>query len=110
MWRRPVVTILMLIIAVILTLPMRAQQKIVAPGVSPAQADVAAGFSHGTPTVRSPAALAQPTLFGPTLRCRRKGAATRKPGKALHPGAGRKHGARRIRRRVGREADRAARD
>ena len=27
MWRRPVVTILMLIIAVILTLPMRAQQK-----------------------------------------------------------------------------------
>ena len=27
MWRRPVVTILMLIVAVILTLPMRAQQK-----------------------------------------------------------------------------------
>ena len=31
MWRRPVVTILMLIIAMILTLPVRAQQKIVAP-------------------------------------------------------------------------------
>ncbi len=30
MWRRPVVTILMLIIAVILTLPMRAQQKLFA--------------------------------------------------------------------------------
>ena len=31
MWRRPVVTILMLIMAVILTPPARAQQKIVAP-------------------------------------------------------------------------------
>ena len=36
-WRRPVVPILMLIIAVILTLPLRAQQKPVAPGVSPAK-------------------------------------------------------------------------
>ena len=37
MWRRPVVPILMLIIAVILTLPLRAQQKAVAPGFSPAK-------------------------------------------------------------------------
>jgi len=37
MWRRPVMTILMLIIAVILTLPLRAQQKAVAPGFSPAK-------------------------------------------------------------------------
>jgi hypothetical protein len=36
MWRRPVVTILMPIVAVILTLPVRAQQKPVAPGFSPA--------------------------------------------------------------------------
>ncbi len=37
MRRQPVVTILMLIPAVILTLPMRAQQKPVAPGFSPAK-------------------------------------------------------------------------
>jgi hypothetical protein len=37
MRRRPVVTILMLIIAVILTLALRAQQKPVAPGFSPAK-------------------------------------------------------------------------
>jgi hypothetical protein len=37
MWRRPFVTILMLIIAMILTLPLRAQQKPVAPGFSPAK-------------------------------------------------------------------------
>jgi hypothetical protein len=37
MRRRPLVTILMLIIAVILTLPMQAQQKAVAPGFSPAK-------------------------------------------------------------------------
>jgi hypothetical protein len=37
MWRRPFVTILPLIIPMILTLPMRAQQKIVAPGFSPAK-------------------------------------------------------------------------
>ena len=36
MWRRPVVTILMLIIAVILTRPLRAQQENVALGFSPA--------------------------------------------------------------------------
>jgi len=77
MWRRPVVTILMLIIAVILALPLRAQpnsvaqgplfglaalpstcattalpagrqQEPVAPGVSPAHADVAASLPrHG---------------------------------------------------------------
>jgi hypothetical protein len=37
MRRRPVVIILMLIVAVILTLPVRAQQKPVAPGFSPAK-------------------------------------------------------------------------
>ena len=37
MRRRPVVTILMLVIALILPLPMRAQQKPVAPGFSPAK-------------------------------------------------------------------------
>ena len=48
MWRRPVVTILMLISAMILTLPMRAQQKPVAPGFSPARAYVAASLPrHG---------------------------------------------------------------
>ncbi len=35
--RQPAVAILMLIIAVILTLPLRAQQKPVAPGFSPAK-------------------------------------------------------------------------
>jgi hypothetical protein len=35
---RPVVTILMLVIALILTQPVRAQQKPVAPGFSPARA------------------------------------------------------------------------
>jgi hypothetical protein len=48
MWRRPVVTILMLIISMILTLPARAQQESVAPGLSPARADVAASLPrHG---------------------------------------------------------------
>jgi len=48
MWRRPVVTILMLIFAMILTLPVRAQQKNVAPGLSPAHAYVAASLPrHG---------------------------------------------------------------
>ena len=48
MWRRPAMTILMLIMAVIVTLPMRAQQNIVAPGFSPAHADVAASLPrHG---------------------------------------------------------------
>jgi Flp pilus assembly protein TadD len=48
MWRRPVVTVLMLVIALILTLPMWAQQANVAPGLSPAQADVAASLPrHG---------------------------------------------------------------
>ena len=48
MWRRPVVTILMLIIAVILPLAPRAQQKNVGPGLSPAHADVAASLPrHG---------------------------------------------------------------
>jgi len=48
MWHRPVVTILMLIIAVILPLPMRAQQNPVAPGFSPARAYVAASLPrHG---------------------------------------------------------------
>ena len=46
MWRRPVVTILMLIIAAILTQPLRAQQRIVAPTLRSACADVA-------PTLRS---------------------------------------------------------
>src|SRR5208337_3643698 len=40
MWRRPVVTILMLVIALILTLPLRAQQKIVAPTFRSACADL----------------------------------------------------------------------
>ena len=48
MRRRPAVIILMLIIAVILPLPLRAQQKPVAPGFSPAHAYVAASLPrHG---------------------------------------------------------------
>ena len=48
MRRRPVVPILMLIIAVILPLPVRAQQKPVAPGLSPARAYVATSLPrHG---------------------------------------------------------------
>ena len=48
MWRRPVVTILMLIIAPILPLPVMARQKPVAPGWSPARAYVAASLPrHG---------------------------------------------------------------
>ncbi len=48
MWRRPAVTILMLVIAMILTLPQRAQQRNVAPGFSPARAYVAASLPrHG---------------------------------------------------------------
>jgi len=55
MRRRPAVIILMLIIAVILPLPVWAQQKIVAPGFSPARAYVAASSPrHGgvRPTLR----------------------------------------------------------
>ena len=37
MWRRPAVTILMLVIAAILTLPLRAQQRPVAPTLRSAQ-------------------------------------------------------------------------
>jgi hypothetical protein len=40
MWRRPVVTILVLIIAVIPTLPLRAEQKIVALTLRSASADL----------------------------------------------------------------------
>ena len=40
MWRRPAVIILMLIIAMILALPMRAHQKIVAPTFRSACADL----------------------------------------------------------------------
>ena len=159
MWRRPVVTILMLIIAVILPLPLRAQQKpftqeqvsnmvraglgddsgaklidqsgidfapsedfyqtlkaagaseaflnalraAVAPGLSPARnvaptfrsahADVAASLPrHGgvKPPLRYAAFQDGATTPGGNQSRHR-----REPGKALHPGAGRKHGARR---------------
>ena len=94
MWRRPVVTILMLIIAMILTLPLRAQQKVRSAG--PARSALRLFHQHVPP-----------------WRCPRE--AQQKPvapgiGKALYPGAGQQHGAGRIRRRVGRQADRAARD
>ena len=54
MRRRPAVTILMLVIVVILTLPLRAQQKIVAPTFRSACADLkvsatTAGFSPAKP-------------------------------------------------------------
>ena len=45
MWRRPIVTILMFIIAMILMLPVRAQQKLVAPTL------------RSAPSARWPAAL-----------------------------------------------------
>ena len=54
MRRRPVVTILMLIIAVILTLPLRAQQKPVAPGFSPAHAALKGGATTAIPTPAKP--------------------------------------------------------
>ena len=50
MWRRPAATILMLAIALILTLPMRAQQNPVAPNFSSAHADPARGISATTAT------------------------------------------------------------
>jgi hypothetical protein len=43
MWRRPVETILMLAIALILTLPLRAQQKSVAPTLRSAHAGLKPG-------------------------------------------------------------------
>jgi hypothetical protein len=58
MWRRPVVTILILVTALILPLPLRAEKKPVAPGLSPARADVAAILPrHGgvKPSLRSAA-------------------------------------------------------
>ena len=64
MWRQPLVTILMLIIAMILTLPMRAQQKPVGPGLSPARADVAASLPrHGG--VKPPLRNVGPSGAGP---------------------------------------------
>ena len=56
MRRRPAVTILMLVIVVILTLPLRAQQKIVAPTFRSACADLkvsatTAGFSPAKPFI-----------------------------------------------------------
>ena len=75
MRRRPVVTILMLISAMILTLPLRAQQKPVAPGFSPARAYVAAlvpvGFPFADqPTVNSQDKLAVATSGSHNLRRR----------------------------------------
>ncbi len=78
MWRRPAVSIVMLISAVILTLPMPAQQKIVIPGVSPAQADVEAGFSPAPDGSRS----RQPSHLRFSNTC---GAALK--GAAITPGA-----------------------
>jgi hypothetical protein len=58
MWRRSVVTILMLIFAMILTLPLRA--RAVEPGLSPARADVAASLPrHGG--VKPPLRHAEPS-------------------------------------------------
>jgi len=54
MRRRPAVTILMLVIAVILTLPLRAQQKPVAPGFSPAHAALKGGATTAIPTPAKP--------------------------------------------------------
>ena len=73
MRRRPVVTILMLITAMILTLPLRAQQKPVAPGFSPARAYVATlvpvGFPFDDePTVNSQDELAVATSGSHNLR------------------------------------------
>ena len=73
MWRRPAVTILMLISAMILTLPLRAQQKPVASRFSPARAYVAAlvpvGFPFDDePTVNSQDELAVATSGSHSLR------------------------------------------
>ncbi len=66
MRRRLVVIILTLVIAVMLTLPLRAQQKIVAPGLSPAPAYVAASLSrHGG--VKPPLRNVGPSSAGPEL-------------------------------------------
>ena len=101
MWRRPVVTILMLVIAMILTLPLRAQQKIVAPTLRSARADVAASLPrHGgvKPPLRHADLKVSATTPGTS------------PAKPFTQEQVSKHGAGRIRRRVGRQADRAARD
>ncbi|MFZ0964033.1 MAG: hypothetical protein WAO35_24470, partial [Terriglobia bacterium] len=74
MWRRPAVSILMLIAAAILPLPARARQRMVTPGISPAQADVEAGFSPAPRLSRSrqPSQLRFSITSGAAL----KGAAT----------------------------------
>ena len=73
-WRRPAVSILMLIAAAILPLPARARQRMVTPGISPAQADVEAGFCPAPRLSRSrqPSQLRFSITSGAAL----KGAAT----------------------------------
>jgi len=69
-WRRPAVTILMLIIAVILPLPMQARQRIVTPGVSPARADVVPTFRSAPRLSRfhQPTQLRFPNMYGAGLK------------------------------------------
>ncbi len=101
MRRRPVVTILMLISAMILTLPLRAQQKPEAPGFSPARAYVAASLpGHGG---------VKPPLRHADLKV---GATTpgTSPAKPFTEEQVVSMVRERIRIRVGRQADRAARD
>jgi len=68
--RRPAVTILVLIIAVILPLPMQAQQRIVAPTVRSARVDVAPGFSPAPRLSRSrqPMQIRFPNMYGAGLK------------------------------------------
>jgi hypothetical protein len=107
---RSALTFLILAMALLFALPAGAQPKIAEPALracpelaeGSAGAEVAASLPrHGgvKPPLRHAAFPDGATTPGGT-----------NPGKALHPGAGRKHGAGRIRRRVGRQADRAARD
>ena len=77
MWRRPVVTILILIAALVLPLPVRAQQKTVAPGLSPARAYVAASLPrHGG---------VKPPLRHADLKVSATTAAATSPGVAASP-------------------------
>ena len=70
MWHRPVVIILMLIIAMILALPLRAQQNPVAPGFSPARAYVGPSSAGPRPNAVRPyvacAAALAPTVAAGT--------------------------------------------
>ncbi|MFZ0961389.1 MAG: hypothetical protein WAO35_10845 [Terriglobia bacterium] len=67
---RKTLTLLILATMLVFSLPARARQRIVTPGISPAQADVEAGFSpapHGARS-RQPFQLRFPNMYGAALK------------------------------------------